>query len=37
VRNGQQAALAADIVALMDALKIKTATIAGCDWGARTA
>jgi pimeloyl-ACP methyl ester carboxylesterase len=36
-RNGQQAAVAADILALMDALKIKTATIAGCDWGARTA
>lgn len=36
-RNGQQAALAVDVIALMDALKIKTATIAGCDWGARTA
>jgi pimeloyl-ACP methyl ester carboxylesterase len=37
VRNGQQAVLAIDIIALMDALKIEKATIAGCDWGARTA
>ncbi|MGX5802457.1 alpha/beta fold hydrolase [Bradyrhizobium sp. Arg314] len=37
VRNGQQAALAVDIIALMDALKIQTAIVAGCDWGARTA
>ena len=37
LRNGQQAALAADAIALMDALKIRTATVAGCDWGARTA
>jgi pimeloyl-ACP methyl ester carboxylesterase len=37
MRNGQQAAIAADIVALMDALKIEQATIGGCDWGARTA
>ncbi|TIW97735.1 MAG: alpha/beta hydrolase, partial [Mesorhizobium sp.] len=36
-RNGQQAALASDIVALMDALKIQKAVIAGYDWGARTA
>ena len=36
-RNGQQAAVAADIIALMDALKIEKATVAGCDWGARTA
>jgi pimeloyl-ACP methyl ester carboxylesterase len=36
-RNGQQSMLAVDIVALMDALKINTATIAGYDWGARTA
>jgi pimeloyl-ACP methyl ester carboxylesterase len=35
-RNGQQSALAADAIALMDALGIKAATIAGCDWGART-
>ncbi|RYY10881.1 MAG: alpha/beta hydrolase, partial [Chitinophagaceae bacterium] len=37
VRNGQQAALAVDIIALMDALKIEKAIIGGCDWGARTA
>jgi pimeloyl-ACP methyl ester carboxylesterase len=37
IRNGQQAALAVDIVALMDALKIEKATIGGFDWGARTA
>jgi pimeloyl-ACP methyl ester carboxylesterase len=37
VRNGQQAVFAVDIVALMDALKIEKATIAGYDWGARTA
>jgi pimeloyl-ACP methyl ester carboxylesterase len=37
VRNGQPSAMAVDIIALMDALKIETATIAGYDWGARTA
>ncbi|MDB5829261.1 MAG: alpha/beta hydrolase family protein [Variovorax sp.] len=37
LRNGQQAAVAVDIIALMDALNIKSATVAGCDWGARTA
>ena len=36
-RNGQQSVLALDIIALMDALKIEKATIAGFDWGARTA
>jgi pimeloyl-ACP methyl ester carboxylesterase len=36
-RNGQQSALALDIVALMDALKIPRALIGGFDWGARTA
>jgi pimeloyl-ACP methyl ester carboxylesterase len=36
-RNAQQAALAADGLALMDALGIKTAIVAGFDWGARTA
>lgn len=36
-RNGQQSAIAADIIALMDALGIEKAIIAGCDWGARTA
>lgn len=37
MRNGQQAALALDIIALMDALKIQKAVIGGFDWGARTA
>ena len=36
-RNGEQAALAVDVVALMDALKIERAVIAGFDWGARSA
>ncbi|WEX75562.1 alpha/beta hydrolase [Sinorhizobium numidicum] len=36
-RNGQQSAIAADVIALMDALGIEKAVIAGCDWGARTA
>lgn len=36
-RNGQQAVIASDIIALMDALGIETAVVAGCDWGARTA
>jgi pimeloyl-ACP methyl ester carboxylesterase len=37
VRNGQPSAVAVDTVALMDALKIEKATLAGFDWGARTA
>ena len=36
-RNAQQAVVALDIIALMDALKIPKAVIAGYDWGARTA
>ncbi|HEY8918219.1 MAG TPA: alpha/beta hydrolase, partial [Chitinophaga sp.] len=36
-RNGQQVAVALDIIALMDALNIKKAIIGGFDWGARTA
>jgi len=36
-RNGEPVALADDTLALMDALKIKQAVIAGFDWGARTA
>jgi pimeloyl-ACP methyl ester carboxylesterase len=36
-RNGQPSAVAVDIIALMDALKIEKATLAGYDWGARTA
>jgi pimeloyl-ACP methyl ester carboxylesterase len=35
-RNGQPSALAADTIALMDALKIQKAILAGFDWGART-
>lgn len=37
LRNGEPAALATDVIALMDALKIGQATLAGYDWGARTA
>ncbi|SJZ44872.1 Pimeloyl-ACP methyl ester carboxylesterase [Enhydrobacter aerosaccus] len=37
VRNGQQSALALDVIALMDALHIQKAVLAGFDWGARTA
>jgi pimeloyl-ACP methyl ester carboxylesterase len=37
VRNGQQAAVASDVVALMDALGIERAVLAGFDWGARSA
>jgi pimeloyl-ACP methyl ester carboxylesterase len=36
-RNGQQAALAVDAVALLDALGIERAVVGGFDWGARTA
>ena len=36
-RNGQPSATAVDIIALMDALKIEKAIVAGYDWGARTA
>ena len=36
-RNGQQAAVAVDVIDLMDALKIEKATLAGFDWGARSA
>jgi len=35
-RNGQPSAVASDIVAFMDALKIHKTTLGGCDWGART-
>jgi pimeloyl-ACP methyl ester carboxylesterase len=37
MRNAQQSAVGLDIIALMDALKIHKATVAGFDWGARTA
>jgi pimeloyl-ACP methyl ester carboxylesterase len=36
-RNGQQSVTAVDIIALMDALEIEQAALAGYDWGARTA
>ena len=36
-RNGQQSVVAVDIIALMDALHIRQAIVAGYDWGARTA
>ncbi|MDR5837437.1 alpha/beta hydrolase [Caballeronia sp. LZ034LL] len=36
-RNGQQAVVAVDIIALMDALKIRQAVFGAFDWGARTA
>jgi pimeloyl-ACP methyl ester carboxylesterase len=37
VRNGQRTALARDVIALMDALKIESAILAGFDWGGRGA
>ena len=37
MRNGQPSAVAVDVIALMDALKIGSAIVAGFDWGARTA
>ena len=36
-RNGQQSVIAVDTIALMDALRIEQAIVAGYDWGARTA
>jgi pimeloyl-ACP methyl ester carboxylesterase len=36
-RSGQQAAIGVDVVALMDALKVPTAVLAGYDWGGRAA
>jgi pimeloyl-ACP methyl ester carboxylesterase len=36
-RNAQQSVVALDIIALMDALRIEQAILAGYDWGARTA
>ncbi|MEU5387154.1 alpha/beta fold hydrolase [Kitasatospora cineracea] len=36
-RNAQQSAVALDVIALMDALGIRRATLAGFDWGSRTA
>ncbi len=37
VRNGQQSAVATDVIDLMDALRINRAILAGFDWGARSA
>jgi pimeloyl-ACP methyl ester carboxylesterase len=37
VRNGEQAALAHDVIDLMDALRIQTAILGGYDWGGRSA
>src|SRR5215217_296211 len=36
-RNGQQSSFAADMIAFLDALKIKNVIVGGFDWGARTA
>src|SRR6201991_533442 len=36
-RSGEQAAVGADLIALMDALAIKRAVVAGYDWGGRAA
>ena len=36
-RNGQPSAVASDTIAMMDALKIEKAVLAGYDWGARSA
>ena len=37
LRNGEQAALAVDAIAFLDAVGAATAVVAGFDWGARTA
>jgi pimeloyl-ACP methyl ester carboxylesterase len=37
LRNGQQSVLAVDAIALLDALEVDNAVVAGFDWGARTA
>ena len=37
LRNAEPAAMAADVIALMDALQIHQAILGGFDWGARTA
>lgn len=36
IRNGEQAAIAVDMIALMDALRIQKAIVGGFDWGSRT-
>lgn len=37
MRSGQQAALASDLIALMDALSIENSILGGYDWGGRAA
>lgn len=37
LRSGEQAAIGADLIALMDALKVERAVVAGYDWGGRAA
>jgi pimeloyl-ACP methyl ester carboxylesterase len=37
LRSGQQAALGADLLALLDALRLPKAVVAGFDWGGRAA
>jgi len=37
LRNGQQSAVARDVIDLMDALKVEEAVLGGFDWGARSA
>ncbi|WP_205928021.1 alpha/beta fold hydrolase [Pseudomonas viridiflava] len=37
MRSGEQAAVGADLLAFLDALKIKSAVLAGYDWGGRAA
>ncbi len=37
VKSGQQGALGADLLALLDALKIQSAILAGYDWGGKAA
>src|SRR5512135_314092 len=37
LRNGQPSVLALDVIALLDALRIERAILAGFDWGARSA
>lgn len=37
LRNAQQSVVALDVIALLDALRIKRAVFAGYDWGSRTA
>jgi pimeloyl-ACP methyl ester carboxylesterase len=36
-RSGQQGAIGVDVIALMDALQLKRAVLAGYDWGGRAA